>query len=833
VSPFKILYPFILAALLFPAARVTAQVNVTDSLTLVDLYNSTNGSGWTNKTNWLTAQPVATWYGITVNTNRVYTIDLRNNNLTGFLPPTIGNLTSLQSLQFDQNSIGGSIPNSIGNLIGLQYFSIIINQLTGTIPSSLGNLTSLVWLRLGDNQLSGSIPSSLGNLSSLAYMHLMNNQFSGPIPPSFGNLSNLYEMILSMNQLTGTIPASLGNLTNIHNLELDLNQLTGSIPTSIGNLPNLSTFTVDFNQLSGTIPVFTGSSNFQNLYLGYNDFTFAGMEMVAQKIVWQKMYAPQAIIPVHVSCGKLWVSVGGTPANNTYRWYNSAGTLQATIISDSTFTPAIPGNYYVEVTNSIATQLTLYSDTTTGSILKKSLNASICPGQFYTLPSGKKVNISGIFNDTLKSVSGCGDSLITTVNLVVYSSTLNNRNVTICGGQSYTLPSGTQVNLTGTYYDTLYSSLGCDSIVTILNLSVNKPVITNSNAILCQGQDYLLPSGRIVNQAGLFNDTLRNIQGCDSIISRLTLSLDASVTQVNDSLGICPGSSGISLNAGNISNTYLWSTGSVSNSIVVSSAGLYSVIVKGLNGCVANDSFHVLSLNAPVIFLNKNIVLCSGQPRTIDAGAGYKQYLWSTGNTSESISVQALGKYWVTVTDRFQCATTDTADVNQTVNPPSGFLPPDTAVCPYANFMIGPIPGFDKYSWNSGETSSSIMVSQPGIYLLTVTDNYNCVGSDTINVNPKPCTEGIFVPNAFTPNGDGLNDLLRPINLNNAPVSQFRFAIFNRWGQKIFESRNPSSGWDGRMQGTDQPAGVYVWQLEYQFPGAPLTIHSGTVILIR
>ena len=147
--------------------------------------------------------------------------------------------------------------------------------------------------------------------------------------------------------------------------------------------------------------------------------------------------------------------------------------------------------------------------------------------------------------------------------------------------------------------------------------------------------------------------------------------------------------------------------------------------------------------------------------------------------------------------------------------------------------MIGPIPGFDKYSWNTGETSSSMMVSQPGIYSLTVTDNNTCAGTDTINVNPKACAEGIFVPNAFTPNGDGHNDLLRPINLNNEPVTQFRFAIYDRWGQRIFESRNPSSGWDGTMQGTEQPTGTYVWQLEYQFPGAALSVHSGTVVLFR
>ena len=830
---FKFLYPFLLAVMLLPAVGVRAQINSTDSLALVDLYNSTNGSGWINKTNWLTAQPVGSWYGITVNSNRVYTIDLRNNNLTGVLPTSIGNLTGLQSLQFDANAIGGSIPASMGNMISLQYLSLIINQFTGTIPSSLGNLTNLVWLRLADNQLSGSLPSSLGNLSSLAYMHLQDNQFSGSIPSSFGNLSSMYEMILTMNQLTGTIPVSLGNMTNIHDLEIDFNQLTGSIPASIGSLPNLSAFTADFNQLSGTIPVFIASSNSQYLFLQNNNFTFADMEAVAQKTVWQKQYAPQAIIPVHVSCGKLWVSVGGTPANNTYHWFDAGGNLIATIVSDSTFTPSLPGNYYVEVNNSIATDLTLHSDTTSGTVVKKSINAQICPGQFYTLPSGKKVNTTGIFNDTLKFVSGCGDSLITIVNLVVNSINANNKNVTICGGQFYKLPSGTMVNLAGTYYDTLYSSLGCDSIVTILNLSVTTPVLKNTNAILCQGQQYSLPSGRMVNQAGIFNDTLRTVQGCDSIITTLTLSLDASVTQMNDSLGICPGASGISLNAGNNLPSYLWSTGSSSNSIVVSNAGLYSVTVKGLNGCVANDSFFVLALSSPVIFQNKNMALCTGQPRMIDAGAGYKQYLWNTGSTNQSISVQSLGKYWVTVTDRYSCTATDTADVDQTANPPSGFLPPDTAVCAYAKFVIGPTSGFDKYLWNTGETSSSIIVSEPGIYLVTVTDNNTCVGSDTINVNPKQCAEGIFVPNAFTPNGDGHNDLLRPINLNNEPVTQFRFAIFNRWGQRIFESRDPSSGWDGRMSGTEQPTGVYVWQLEYQFPQGPLVNHSGTVVLMR
>src|ERR1700712_2208392 len=105
MSFLKRLCPLLVCALLTPAAQLMGQVNVTDSLTLVDLYNSTNGNGWTNKGNWLTAQSVDSWYGITVNSNRVYTIDLRNNTLSGTLPSTIGNLTGLQSLQLDQNFI--------------------------------------------------------------------------------------------------------------------------------------------------------------------------------------------------------------------------------------------------------------------------------------------------------------------------------------------------------------------------------------------------------------------------------------------------------------------------------------------------------------------------------------------------------------------------------------------------------------------------------------------------------------------------------------------------------------------------------------------------------
>jgi len=771
---------FFLFSLILLSNSVKGQVNVQDSLALVDLYNSTNGNGWTIKTNWLSNQPVATWYGVLTNNNRVSSIDLNNNNLTGTIPATLGNLLYLLSLQLDVNQLSGSIPASLGNLVNLQYLSLILNQLTGPVPASLGNMTSLGWMRLADNQLSGSIPSSLGNLSNLQYFYLGDNRFTGTIPASLGNLTNLLFLQLYINQLTGPIPSSLGNLSNLVDLELTLNQLSGPIPSSLGNLSNLSTLALQENQLSGPIPASLGNLNFYNLFIGYNYFTFDGMELIAQQSAVQKAYAPQGIIPVSISCGKLSVSVGGTPANNTYRWYNDVGVLQATVVADSTFTPSVAGNFYVVVSNSIAIQLLLHSDTLYGNVSKKTVNASICDGQFYALPSGKQVNTTGTFNDTLKSVSGCGDSLITILNLVVSTLSTYNSTRTICGGQYYTLPSGININTPGVYHD-----------------------------------------------------TLRSVLGCDSIITTIILNVDNSVQQMKDSLVICPGIPSVVLNAGNFSNTYSWNTGSTSNTITVSSQGLYSVIVHGINGCKAYDTFMVIPKNAPHILLDKNIVLCNGQPKLIDAGGGYQRYLWNTGSSSRSITIQSTGLYWVTISDQFNCSATDSTDVNQSANPPSGFLPPDTAICSYTDIAIGPASKFEKYLWNTSETSGTIVVKQPGVYSLFVTDINNCVGTDSITINKKQCVEGLFVPNAFTPNGDGVNDILRPVNLNNINLSKFDFTIFNRWGQRVFESTNPSQGWDGKINGSQQNFGTYVWMLNYQFQGGPPTNEKGIVVLIR
>jgi Leucine-rich repeat (LRR) protein len=264
---------FFVFALCTTTIVVKAQVNETDSLALVDLYNSTNGPNWFHHDNWLTG-PVKKWYGIGIDTKRVSTISLYNNNLSGTIPSSTGNLSKLRDLELHDNQLIGSIPPELGKLSNLSFFSLGNNQLSGSIPPELGKLSNLTYLYLWGNQLSGSIPPELGKLSKLLSLAFEQNQLSGSIPPELGKLSSLQYLYLYSNQLSGSIPSQLGNLSNVGDFYLDNNKLSGSIPPELGKLSNLWRLSLEYNQLSGSIPPELGNlSNLGELYLNSNQLS--------------------------------------------------------------------------------------------------------------------------------------------------------------------------------------------------------------------------------------------------------------------------------------------------------------------------------------------------------------------------------------------------------------------------------------------------------------------------------------------------------------------------------------------------------------------------------
>jgi Leucine-rich repeat (LRR) protein len=257
-----------------------AQITASEYQALMDLYQSTNGANWTNKTGWSTADPnvvqsVQGWYGIATDANgHITKLYLGGNNLTGTIPSSIGNLFMLNELLLQANNLSGTIPGEIGSLTNLYNLFLFYNQLSGSIPSSIGSLTNLNSLLLYNNQLTGSIPTTIGGLVNLTELGLHGNQLSGQLPNELGNLSKILSIHLAHNNFSGNIPASLGSLSTLRELLLHANQLSGSIPPEIGSLTNLYTLALHYNQLTGSIPASIGMlSKLNTLYLYNNQLT--------------------------------------------------------------------------------------------------------------------------------------------------------------------------------------------------------------------------------------------------------------------------------------------------------------------------------------------------------------------------------------------------------------------------------------------------------------------------------------------------------------------------------------------------------------------------------
>jgi len=356
---------FVLLALLYVPLSSFSQVLEQDSLALVALYDSTDGVNWNNNTNWLT-DPVSTWFGITVSNDRVTEIDLEDNQLHGKIPSEIGNLSALTHLYFINNQLSDTIPASLGNLNQLERLHLNNNQLTGPIPPQLGNLTQLTGLQLGENQLTGPIPEEIFNLTNLEYLSLYDNNISGSIPADIMNLTSLTVLSISGNQFEGSIPSEIGNLTLLQYVDFFSNQFSGALPDEMTHLTSLQRLNLFNNQFTD-LPNLSSIPTLVSLKIQNNQFTFEDIEPHIGIATF--IYSPQDSMgneqDTLVTTGStltLSVSVGG--ANNQYQWEKDK--LQIAQADDSLYTISPvelsdAGFYSCEITNTIATDLTLYS----------------------------------------------------------------------------------------------------------------------------------------------------------------------------------------------------------------------------------------------------------------------------------------------------------------------------------------------------------------------------------------------------------------------------------------------------------------------------------------
>ncbi len=271
---------------------------------------------------------------------------------------------------------------------------------------------------------------------------------------------------------------------------------------------------------------------------------------------------------------------------------------------------------------------------------------------------------------------------------------------------------------------------------------------------------------------------------------------------------------------------YLWSDGSTGSQYAISRPGTYSVAVTQ-QGCTARDTIVVNYKNNPTVFLGNDTAICAGNTLLLEAAYNNASYLWQDGSALPDFIVSSAGVYFVTV-NLFECVTKDTIQVAY-LDKPVFTLGKDTVICQGQSIVLRPHLNIAaNYLWQDGSTQPEIIVKETGLYRLQAS---NVCGSfsDDIVLTQGLCT--LMLPNAFTPNRDGLNDVFSvkyPF-----PVKGFLLSVYNRFGEKVFETTDMMKGWDGTYKALDQPVGVYTWIVHLQGMDNKEQFGKGIITLLK
>jgi gliding motility-associated-like protein len=440
---------------------------------------------------------------------------------------------------------------------------------------------------------------------------------------------------------------------------------------------------------------------------------------------------------------------------------------------------------------------TVILDLTVNPISRSTIFEIICEGDSIIVGS-QTFNSTGNYTITLENAAGC-DSIIS-LDLVVNPIATTNIVKSICSGEAEII--GNQVfTETGNYTVVLQTSSNCDSTVN-LDLTVIEPVITELNFKVCQGESISVGDS-IYTTTGTYSNTLNSAAGCDSIIN-LNLIVDPAIT-TPITTSICDGDS---VTIGN--QTF-------------KVEGAYSVVLQSAAGC---DS--TVNLNLTV-----NSVTRTSISRSICNGDNFV-----VGNETFT----ETGEYTIVLQSALGCDST--VLLNLLVNN----LPNIDAVADQPTVNIGEQVQLNvttsetlSYNWTPADLVSNSEIQNPTavlnestwFYVTATNGQTQCRFTDSVFVelNELSCSkENVFIPNAFTPNGDEVNDIFIP---RSVILKSMKLLVVDRWGHEVFESNDINVGWDGNYKG--QPAQVDSYG--YYFigecsQGEKITI-KGNVSLLR
>ena len=573
------------------------------------------------------------------------------------------------------------------------------------------------------------------------------------------------------------------------------------------------------------------------------------------------------------------ISLDASTAFDSYIWNTGALSHSVTISS--------PGKYWVDVTKigckGTDTILVIEIDKEPKPNLGNDIN--VCSPLSQSLSTGNvnttwylnnaQVGTGATFTATqfgtykAKVSNSCGDVYDTLIITEIVSLTKPNlgNDTTYCGSFTRNLTTGvSQTNWTrnnvaittaatlttsqdGTYIASITNNCGTisDTIIILQNGIASKPFLGNDTTFcgdfslsLVTGSSSTIwtidnvPHSRAANitvtQGGTYVATVMGTCGnaSDTIVIKTANALNVNLGR---DTAICNGSS-LTLRATvpGASISYLWNTGAITPTISVNQFGKYDVTVS--NGtCTVTDTVFVDVVDKPtIISLGNDTTICgdfSLQLFTGDAGT-----IWSTNAVGPQINVTKPATY--IAENKNVCGSAkDTIVVTQFALPLVN-LGKDTTICDSIVLSVGN-GSFATILWNTGDMTSSIIVTASGVYKVKVS-NANCSNTDSVKVN-KDCFYDVYIPTAFSPNGDTINDIYVPVS-DVKGMLVIDFVIFNRWGEKVFESENfvprdATKGWDGTFKGQPAQQDSYVYFFTAKMPDGEVKVYKGTFTLLR
>ncbi len=438
-----------------------------------------------------------------------------------------------------------------------------------------------------------------------------------------------------------------------------------------------------------------------------------------------------------------------------------------------------------------------------------SLTLGVCPGNTVEY-NGVPLPVGATMDLTLTNTVGC-DSLVTVTVVPVFPST-SSLTLQACPGSTVTY-AGTTLAV-GTVMDfTLTNAVGCDSIVTV---TVEPLSPSTSSLVLstCPGSTVVY-NGATLSAGTTMDFTLTNAVGCDSIVTVTVNALPASMATLE--INTCPG------NAVDYNGTPL-EQGTTTEFTFVNASGCDSVVIVT-----------VTAFELPEFQVN-GIASCPNQPSgSIEvSGQNLMGYALNGGafQTTGLFEPLVPGAYSLAVEDGNGCIQTSTLQIGALpglqVQVANTILPCNAESITLEVFALSGDDGNLRFLWDNGETAAQRIVDTAGEYRLTAINNCDTlVQTITVAYEGSPDDTPLYVPNAFSPNGDGINDAFQVYAATDVLVQSFELMVFDRWGNQLFHTKDPETGWNGLFRGRGQGQGVYTWWMQ------ATVFHCGRVMAVK